>query len=84
MCCCFMGACTKPGDMAIVTEILPLGNVEDLLKDKSRKLTLFQRMKMGRDCAMGMCWLHESKPQIIHRDLKPSNLLVDDHLNVKV
>jgi len=41
-------------------------------------------VKMAKDCAAGMAWLHGANPQIIHRDLKPQNLLVDSHWNVKV
>ena len=80
----FMGACTTPGDMAVVTEILSAGNVEDLMKDRKLTISEFLRIKMLRDLAKGMNWLHESKPQIIHRDLKPANLLVDENYNVKV
>lgn len=39
---------------------------------------------LARDIALGMNWLHCSKPPIIHRDLKPGNLLVDENLNVKI
>lgn len=80
----FMGACTDPGNMAIVTEILPRGNGEQVLRDASLDLSLFKRLLMALDVAQGMAWLHQSKPQIIHRDLKPSNLLVDENLHVKV
>jgi serine/threonine protein kinase len=37
---------------------------------------MYRRLQMLRDAALGMNWLHCSKPVIIHRDLKPSNLLV--------
>lgn len=33
-------------------------------------------MKMAKDAALGMNWLHLSKPVFIHRDLKSGNLLV--------
>jgi serine/threonine protein kinase len=46
------------------------------LKEKRADLSLFQRVKMLRDAALGMRWLHESDPIFIHRDLKLSNLLV--------
>lgn len=80
----FMGACTTPGNMAIVTELLVGGNGEQVLRDPSLDLSVFRRLGMALDVAQGMAWLHASKPQIIHRDLKPSNLLLDDQLRVKV
>ena len=80
----FMGACTDPGNMAIIMENIKGGNAEQVLRDNTLELSLYTRMKMARDVAFGMNWLHESKPQIIHRDLKPSNLLIDENFHVKV
>ena len=79
----FMGACTSPGNMSVVTEFLA-GDVEGLLKKKDVDLSVYTRMRMLKEMCQGMNWLHESKPQIIHRDLKPANLLVDANLTVKV
>eukprot|EP01097_Dermamoeba_algensis_P001375 TRINITY_DN1518_c0_g2_i1.p1 TRINITY_DN1518_c0_g2~~TRINITY_DN1518_c0_g2_i1.p1 ORF type:complete len:555 (+),score=119.45 TRINITY_DN1518_c0_g2_i1:113-1777(+) len=80
----FMGACTVPGHLRIVTELMPRGDVETMLKDANINLTLFTRMRMALDAALGMTWLHQSNPQIIHRDLKTANLLIDDNLTIKV
>eukprot|EP01100_Stratorugosa_tubuloviscum_P013771 TRINITY_DN708_c0_g3_i1.p1 TRINITY_DN708_c0_g3~~TRINITY_DN708_c0_g3_i1.p1 ORF type:complete len:542 (+),score=245.95 TRINITY_DN708_c0_g3_i1:107-1732(+) len=80
----FMGACTISGQMSIVTEILPKGNLDQVLHDPKMKLSLFFRLKMAKDAALGINWLHCSNPQIIHRDLKPSNLLLDSNYTVKV
>jgi hypothetical protein len=52
----FMGACTQPGSMCIVTELMPKGDVESMLQDKNSQLTLLQRMKMAKDAALGMAW----------------------------
>jgi serine/threonine protein kinase len=70
--------------MALVTELMPKGNLHTLLHDPKCELSLYRRLQMARDTALGMNWLHCSSPQIIHRDLKPSNLLLDEHLCVKV
>lgn len=47
-------------------------------------LSLVLRMRMARDAALGMTWLHSSNPVFIHRDLKTSNLLVGDDYNIKL
>lgn len=71
-----MGACTAPGKCALVMELFG-GDVEKLLRDESFVLSAAQKVKMLKDVAQGMNWLHESKPPVLHRDLKPANLLVD-------
>jgi len=79
----FMGACMEPGNLLIVTELMPRGSVYDLLH--SPEILSFKLlMKFAKDAAMGMNWLHLSKPVFIHRDLKTGNLLVDQNWNVKV
>lgn len=84
----FMGACTQPGTMAIITELLKC-DLETLLRTKDsppkpRDIPLLKRMKMAKDAALGMTWLHGSNPAIIHRDLKCGNLLVDENGTVKI
>jgi serine/threonine protein kinase len=76
----FMGACTEDGKLQIVTERCRT-NLENLLAS-SVPLSLYERMRMARDAALGMTWLHEIK--MVHRDLKTANLLVDFNNRVKV
>lgn len=80
----FLGACTSiPGQLMICTELLS-SNLESLLLNPQIKLSLLQRMRMARDAALGVLWLHSSNPVFIHRDLKTSNLLIDSNMTVKV
>lgn len=80
-----MGACTQPGNMMIIMEYMAYGSVADLLYGKKRRFLSFeQRLKMAKDTALGMNWLHHMNPPFLHLDLKPQNLLVDANLNVKV
>lgn len=80
----FLGACAIPGKSFIVSEYLPNGDLEKMLHNPKIELTMFTRMRMAKDAALGMYWLHASHPQFIHRDLKSSNLLVDENGRVKV
>lgn len=80
--CLFMGACTTPGRISIVSERLS-SDLEHVLKSKE-KLSLSRRLKWALDAATGMAWLHKSDPVVLHRDLKTSNLLMTSNDVVKV
>jgi len=58
-----------------VSEKMPT-DLETLIIRERKQISLLQRMKMAKDAALGMNWLHSSNPIFIHRDLKLSNLLV--------
>jgi len=64
--CLFMGACTQPGNFFIVSEYLPGGDVEKLLRS-DKEISLYRRMQMAKDSALGVNWLHCSNPIICHR-----------------
>lgn len=67
----FMGACTTPGNLMIVTEYMPRGSVYDVLHDETLgpRLTFDAKVDIMRQTAQGVNWLHLSKPPFIHRDL---------------
>ena len=48
----FMGACTEPGNLMIVTELMTSGSVYDLLHDKSVNLTFKRRMKIAKGAGL--------------------------------
>jgi serine/threonine protein kinase len=79
--CLFMGATTSQGNFRIVSELLHT-DVERLLRSE-QELSLHERVRMAKDAALGVNWLHGISG-IIHRDLKPANLLVDSNLTVKL
>eukprot|EP00727_Mastigamoeba_balamuthi_P008772 m51a1_g4517 putative sh2 domain-containing protein (688) ;mRNA; f:422969-426165 len=79
----YLGACTKPGKLMIVTELMKC-DMEHMIHGENRPtLTLHQKLRMAHDAALGINWLH-GICQIIHRDLKPANLLLDEQRRVKV
>jgi serine/threonine protein kinase len=80
----YMGACTQPGRMVMVSELMRHGSVEDVIHAPNGEVSLRQRLNMLQDTARGINWLHCSNPQIVHRDIKPSNLLIDENWHVRV
>jgi len=71
-------ATQEPAKLCIVTELLPNGNLEQLLT--RRKLSWKRYFRFAKDIAIGLNWLHHKG--IIHRDLKPSNLLITANYRV--
>lgn len=78
----FMGAATGGNNIRIVTELMST-DLESFLRKHGASTPLSTRIRMAKDAALGMNWLHGIN-HIIHRDLKPANLLVDENNRVKV
>ena len=58
-------------DFYIVTDYCAGGTLFDLLhRNKQIALSWAQRLKICKDIAQGMVYLHQINPPIIHRDLK--------------
>ena len=84
----FMGACTQPPNLCIVSEYMAKGSLFKILHSNNNQerveLTIDKKLKMACDVARGMHYLHTSSPPIIHGDLKSPNLLLDANYTVKV
>jgi serine/threonine protein kinase len=78
----FIGACTKPPNLCIVTEYMSGGSVYDYLHKQKGVLKMPMLLRVAIDISKGMDYLHQNK--IIHRDLKAANLLMDENEVVKV
>ncbi|XP_021810438.1 serine/threonine-protein kinase STY46-like [Prunus avium] len=78
----FIGACTKPPSLCIVTEYMSGGSVYDYLHKQKGVFKLPALLKVAIDVSKGMTYLHQNN--IIHRDLKAANLLMDENEVVKV
>jgi tRNA A-37 threonylcarbamoyl transferase component Bud32 len=77
----FLGACTEPGELMIVTELMGC-SFHELV---GQGVSTFDKIVMAKEAAKGLSWLHSLTPVIIHRDLKPENILVSENRNtVKV
>merc|ERR1712137_101837 len=81
--CLFMGACTEPGHIRIVSELL-VTDLDAKIHDLSEEISLHQRVQWAKETCQGVAWLHGSDPPIVHRDLKPANMLLDSHGTIKV
>ncbi|KAK4378190.1 hypothetical protein RND71_000052 [Anisodus tanguticus] len=78
----FIGACTRPPNLCIVTEYMSGGSVYDYLHKQKGSFKLPTLLKVAVDVSKGMNYLHQNN--IIHRDLKAANLLMDENEVIKV
>ncbi|KAH6799880.1 ACT-like protein tyrosine kinase family protein [Perilla frutescens var. hirtella] len=78
----FIGSCTRPPLLCIVTEFMSGGSVYDALHKEKGALKLPAILKVAIDVTRGMSYLHQNN--IIHRDLKAANLLMDENDVVKI
>ncbi|KAL1542858.1 Serine/threonine-protein kinase sty46 [Salvia divinorum] len=78
----FIGSCTRPPLLCIITEFMSGGSVYDALHKQKGVPKLPATLKVATDVTRGMSYLHQNN--IIHRDLKAANLLMDDNKVVKI
>ena len=63
---------------------LPVVSLFKCLHRSNVPLSLHDKIQIALDTAIGMNYLHTSKPPIIHGDLKSANLLLTHDFHVKV
>ncbi|KAI0500900.1 hypothetical protein KFK09_019118 [Dendrobium nobile] len=78
----FIGACTQPPSLFIVTEFMSGGSLYDFLHKQKGVFKLSTLLRVAIDVCKGMSYLHQN--DIIHRDLKTANILMDENEVVKV
>uniref|UniRef100_A0A7N0TIN5 non-specific serine/threonine protein kinase n=1 Tax=Kalanchoe fedtschenkoi TaxID=63787 RepID=A0A7N0TIN5_KALFE len=80
----FLGACTKPPHLSMITEYMDGGSLYNLihLGGFREKFSWRRRLKILRDICRGLMCIHRMK--IVHRDIKSANCLVNKHWVVKI
>jgi len=68
-----LGACLEP-EVLIVSEKLDMDLMVYFHTPEFAALDMAHRVKMGKDIARGLSWLHGMN--IVHRDVKLANILV--------
>ncbi|KAH9331002.1 hypothetical protein KI387_003110, partial [Taxus chinensis] len=80
----FLGACTTPPRLSMVTEYMHMGSLYHLIhiSGQGKTLSWRRRLRMLCDICRGMMCIQ--RMNIVHRDLKSANCLVDKHWRVKI
>ncbi|KAH8378938.1 hypothetical protein KR009_002164 [Drosophila setifemur] len=81
--CAFIGACTDPPNICIISEYCTRGSLKDILENEDVKLDNMFVASMVADIIRGVIYLHES-PIRFHGALCTSNCLVDSRWVVKL
>ncbi|KAG2202866.1 hypothetical protein INT46_007546 [Mucor plumbeus] len=79
----FIGVCTHPQHLCIITELCAKGDLFDVIRCY-KKPNFSQLVMYMYDIALGVSYLHTRRPSIIHRDLKSMNILISSDDRAKV
>ncbi|KAL1936524.1 hypothetical protein VTP01DRAFT_658 [Rhizomucor pusillus] len=79
----FIGVCTNPRHLCIITELCTKGDLFDVIR-RYQKPSFPQQVRYMHDIAFGVSYLHGRRPSIIHRDLKSMNILISADDRAKV
>ena len=80
-----MGVSIDGPNLCFITEFMKNDNLFYALhKNKKRRVSFNERLKIALQIAKAVVYLHKNEPTIVHRDLKPENILLDRGMNVKV
>jgi len=69
-----LGICMRP--MSIVMELCSMGELWELLKSTTEKISWALHLRIAIDVALGLKFLQDHTPSIVHLDLKSRNVLL--------
>ncbi|KAG5286728.1 hypothetical protein AALO_G00018120 [Alosa alosa] len=75
-----LGVILEDGDYSLVMELIPKGNLLNMLEEVSVPLSI--KGRIIAEILEGMVYLTGNR--VIHKDLKPENILVDDGFHIKI
>ncbi|KAG8380381.1 hypothetical protein BUALT_Bualt06G0009500 [Buddleja alternifolia] len=82
---CLFGCCIEDGEQYLVYEYCSNGNLAQNLLRKDTVLTWDLRVKILRDCAFALKYLHNHIDGcIVHRDIKLANILLTHNMDPKL
>uniref|UniRef100_A0A0G4HRZ0 Protein kinase domain-containing protein n=1 Tax=Chromera velia CCMP2878 TaxID=1169474 RepID=A0A0G4HRZ0_9ALVE len=80
----FHGACLEVPHLCVVTEYCPGGSLHNLLHNLCQKPAYRRALRMCRELASAVVYLHGLKPRVVHRDLKPLNVVIGSQNDMKL
>jgi len=80
----FLGASIEESDMCILFELCRCSLYDMLHKSTEPLPPQPELVRILREVALGMIYLHMRDPPVLHLDLKSANVLLDEHYTAKV
>ncbi|KAL8479416.1 hypothetical protein ACS0TY_026341 [Phlomoides rotata] len=81
----FIGYCLEEEKMVTVYEFMDRGSLDcHLYRGGSKRISWETRIKVAKDAARGLSFLHERDLPVIHRNIQTANILLDEDLNAKL
>eukprot|EP00455_Lapot_gusevi_P056792 TRINITY_DN9524_c0_g1_i2.p1 TRINITY_DN9524_c0_g1~~TRINITY_DN9524_c0_g1_i2.p1 ORF type:complete len:208 (+),score=28.19 TRINITY_DN9524_c0_g1_i2:106-729(+) len=78
----FLGACTRPPYLCIITEFMARGSLYHVLHQSPVEMNYDRQLSIARQIAAGLAYCHAC--DIVHNDIKAYNVLVDEYYRVKL
>jgi len=80
-----VSASWEPPNLCLVLAYCEGGDLKGLLEDRWESLKWqSHKLRMMREIAQAMAYLHSRHPPVLHRDLKTANVLVDIGMKMKI
>ncbi|KAL9225712.1 hypothetical protein vseg_001603 [Gypsophila vaccaria] len=80
-----IGYCWEQKELLLVYEFMQKGSLEFHLFQNSREpLSWSTRIKIAKEAARGLDFLHTTENTVIYRDFKAGNILLDENYNAKL
>lgn len=81
----YYGVTQVEDKIGIVMELLPRGNLFDILFDNVIGLSATARLNIAKDLTSALVHLHHSMdPPLVHRDVKTANVVLDHNFRAKL
>eukprot|EP00794_Sanderia_malayensis_P009190 gene9190-10164_t len=79
----FIGACTEPGNILVVTHYAPRGSLQDVIENETIKLDKLFILSLFYDIIKGLLYLNSTEIKV-HGNLKSSNCVIDSRWVLKL
>ena len=77
-----LGIVFEPGNYGLILEYMEYGDLEEYLHN--HEIDLEDKLRLIREVASGIKYLHSRTPPVIHGDLKIQNVLISSQKTAKV